>query len=163
MRKRSSYRPRHINPLSHITAIKGAALLSQSDRNAFNAPVQAAIDSIASGSATREHWGVIFDAVNTLEQLFRAGLAKGWLAWFEEAQEQIVGILERQRGTGSRALYASELATLRELAGTWADVLQVVSCREMFNAQEAAAVKVRNALAGGVPGARIVEPIHETA
>lgn len=159
MRKRSSYRPRHINPQAYVTAIKGASLLDQSDRNAFNAPVQSAVDSIASGVAGRDHWQTVFDVVNTLEQLFRAGLAKDWREWFEGAQERVVGILDRQRETGSRALYPAELATLRELAATWADILEIVSCREMFNAQERAAVKVRNALAGGVPGARIVEAL----
>jgi hypothetical protein len=159
MRKRSSYRPRHVNPLAHITALKGASLLDQADRNAFNAPVQAAVDSIAAGVANRDHWQALFDAVNTLEQLFRVGLAEDWREWFEGAQEQVVGILDRQRDTGSRALYPAELATLRELAGTWADILEVVSCREMFNAQAAASVKVRNALAGGVASARIVEAL----
>lgn len=159
MRKRSSYRPQGVNPTAYLMAIKGSAKLSTRDRNAFIAPVQAAVDSIVAGVGERKHWQALFDCVNTLEQLFRAGLAKGWREWFEEAQEQVVGILDRQRETGTRALYPAEVDTLRELVTTWADVLEVVCCREMYQAQQAAAVKVRNALAGGVPGARIVEAL----
>ena len=55
MRKRSTYRPRGINPTAHLMAIHGAALLSKDDRTVWALELRGALDAVREARATRQH------------------------------------------------------------------------------------------------------------
>jgi truncated hemoglobin YjbI len=76
-RKRSTYRPRGINPTAHLMAMHGAARLTRDDRTVWALQMYDALDAVAKGKAQRQQWGTIFDAVNLAEELVRSTTYSG--------------------------------------------------------------------------------------
>lgn len=159
-RKRSKYRPRPVNPAAHLVAIQGVAWLSRDDQTVWALQIDDAVRAVARGQATEAQWREIFDAVNLVEQLVIMRKARDpWLV-VKGAQDACVTILDRQRETGVRAARASELAALDTLRASWVELMRGITQAERFAAGEAVQRRVRAALAGGVPGAHVVAPLH---
>ena len=157
-RKRSTYRPRGINPTAHLVAIAGAALLSRDDRTVWALQMYDALDAVARGKAQRQQWGVIFDSVNLAEELTRMGLASDPDGVIREAQDACAEIIRRQQATGTRAVRAGELAALRCLEAAMIDILATVTHAERFRAEERIRARTAAARSGRIPGAEVIDP-----
>ena len=157
-RKRSSYRPRGVNPTAHLMAITGAALLTRDDRTVWALQMHDALEAVARGKAQRTHWGTIFDSVNLAEELTRMGLASDPDGVIREAQDVCAEIIRRQQATGTRAVRAGELAALRCLEVAMIDILAAVTHSERFRAEERIRARTREAQAGRIPGAEVIDP-----
>lgn len=160
MRKRSKYRPRGVAVDAWKIGIQGALRLSVEDQLRASMPVRAAVERAARSEQTVDDWRDIFDAMNLIEAMAHVGVIKDAREFVEAHQETIVSIMDRHRATGSNVLRPVEIEMLRELAATWAQVLEVCTHRELFAAQERVVNKVRNALAQGPHGSvRVVEAV----
>lgn len=161
MRKRSAYRPRGINPTAHMMAMQGACRLNADDAAQRAVRVRMALDVISRGRGTTADWRELFDAVNLAEELVRMRLVpREAQDTVSQVQAVVVAVLDRQRATGTRALRAPELATLRDFSADWADVCGGITHRELFEAEERVARRVRRVLAGHVhAGERVVEAL----
>jgi hypothetical protein len=160
-RKRSKYRPRGVNPTAHLVAIMGVSWLSRDDQTLWALAIDDAVRAVARGQASQAHWREIFDAVNLVEELVRMRKAHDPGRIVQAAQDACEAILDRQRATGVRAARASELAALHALRAGWVELMSGITQAERFQAGEAVAHRVRRALAGGEPGARVVHPPQE--
>lgn len=157
-RKRSSYRPRGVNPTAHLMAITGAALLTRDDRTVWALQMHDALEAVARGKAQRTHWGTIFDSVNLAEELVRVRLASDPSGVIRDAQAACAEIIRRQQATGTRAVRAGELAALRCLEVAMIDILAAVTHSERFRAEERIRARTREAQAGRIPGAEVIDP-----
>jgi uncharacterized protein (UPF0147 family) len=119
------------------------------------------VRAVARGQASQAHWREIFDAVNLVEQLVIMRKAQDPHGLVQAAQDACEAILDRQRATGVRAARAAELAALHALRAGWVELMSGITQAERFAAGEAVAHRVRRALAGGEPGARVVHPPQE--
>jgi len=160
-RKRSKYRPRGVNPTAHLVAMMGVSWLSRDDQTLWALAIDDAVRAVARGQASQAHWREIFDAVNLVEQLVIMRKAQDPHGLVQAAQDACEAILDRQRATGVRAARASELAALHELRAGWVELMSGITQAERFAAGEAVQHRVRRALAGGEPGARVVHPPQE--
>lgn len=160
-RKRSSYRARGVNPSAHLVAMQGAARLSLDDRTVWALQLDGAIQAVRVARAAESDWRCIFDCVNLVEEWCRMRLARDEDGVVERAQEAIVGILDRQRTTGTRAARAAELQALQALQQAWIDLLAGVTHAERFRAEERVARRVQAAVRGCMgPGVRVIEPVN---
>lgn len=158
MRKRSSYRPRGVNPSAHLVAMMGAARMSVDDVLQRAGALRLAVDAACRGRGTKADWMLVFDAVNMAEQWMRAGLVAGQES-IEELQAHILAALDRKRLKGTTGLTSDERVALDAFAADYASILSGVSQREYFEAQRAVETRVRRVLAGeSIPaGVHIVE------
>jgi hypothetical protein len=156
-----AYRPRGVNPTAHLVAMMGVSWLSRDDQTLWALAIDDAVRAVARGQASQAHWREIFDAVNLVEELVRMRKAQDPHGLVQAAQDACEAILDRQRATGVRAARASELAALHELRAGWVELMSGITQAERFAAGEAVAHRVRRALAGGEPGARVVHPPQE--
>ena len=147
MRKRSAYRPKGANPLAHLMAIQGAALLSKSDALLRAELLAMAVSDITKGDMTSKPWTQVFDGINMAEEWCRMGIADG-LGAIEELQTVILAVWDRHKATKSTALYADEVKALREFVGCYVDLLQGVTHQQYFRAQMAVEERTRRVLAG---------------
>jgi len=162
MRKRSTYRPRGVNPTAHLVAMRGAALLSRDDRTVWALELRGALDAVREARATKAHWDTVFDSVNLAEELVRVRLASDPSGVISDAQQACADIIQRQQTTGTRAARAGELAALWDLEAAMIDILAGITHAERFRAEERIRARIAAALAGGMPGAIVVE-YRETA
>jgi hypothetical protein len=155
--KRSkAYRPRPVNPEAHLVAIQGVAWLSRDDQTVWALAIDDAVRAVARGQASQKHWSEIFHAVNLVEQLVIMRKAQDPDGLVQAAQYACEAILGRQRESGVRAARAAELAALNALRSGWVELMSGITQAERFQAGEAVAHRVRRALAGGEPGARVI-------
>ncbi|MFO0439146.1 MAG: hypothetical protein ACK51Q_00625 [Betaproteobacteria bacterium] len=160
-RKRSRYRPRGVNPTAHLVAIQGVAWISRDDQTLWALAIDDAVRAVARGQASQAQWRDILDAVNLGEQLVIMRTAHDPGRIVQAAQDACVAILDRQRETGVRAARASELAALHELRAGWVELRSGITQAERFAAGEAVQHRVRRALAGAEPAARLVQPLEQ--
>jgi hypothetical protein len=160
-RKRSKYRPRGINPTAHLVAIMGVSWLSRDDQTLWALAIDDAVRAVARGQASQAHWREIFDAVNLVEELVRMRKAHDPGRIVQAAQDACEAILDRQRATGVRAARAAELAALQALRAGWVELMSGITQAERFAAGEAVQHRVRRALAGAEPAARLVQPLEQ--
>lgn len=159
--RRKAYRPRPVNPEAHLVAIQGVSWLSQDDQVKWALDIDDAVRAVARGQASQAHWREIFDAVNLVEQLVIMRKAQDPHGLVQAAQDACEAILDRQRATGVRAARASELAALHELRAGWVELMSGITQAERFAAGEAVQHRVRRALAGAEPAARLVQPLEQ--
>jgi hypothetical protein len=157
MRKRSAYRPRGINPTAHLVAIHGAALLSKDDRTVWALQMRGALDAVREARASKAHWDTIFDSVNLAEELVRARLASDPSRVISDAQQACADIIQRMQTTGTRAARSGELAALWDLEAAMIDILAGITHAERYRAEERIRARTRAALAGGMPGATVID------
>lgn len=155
------YRPGPVNPQAHLVAIQGCAWISRDDQTVWALALDDAVRAVARGQATQAHWREIFDSVNLVEELVRMRRAQDPDGLVQAAQDACVAMLDRQRATGTRAARASELAALDALRAGWVTLMGGITQSERFQAGEAVARRVRAALAGGEPTARLVQPLEQ--
>ena len=160
MRKRSAYRPKGANPQAWIVAMQGASLLSKDDQARRAARMQMAVDAIRKGEGMTEDWREVFDVLNMVEAFSKMpSVMTGAAEFIEREQELIVGVLDRQRATGLKALRSHEIAALLDLSAVWADVLGAVTHAEYFKAESFVRARVVAVLRGPVPGVHLVGTI----
>ena len=160
-RKRSSYRPKGVNPNAHIMAMMDAAALSSDDVLIRASRVRLAVDQACMGQATPADWRQVFYAVNMAEQLIRMKLAGGRDA-VEGLQATIEAIHDRQRATGTKALHQAERAALQDFAADYAGILSGVTQQQYMLAQRGVEDRIRRILSGErIPASvRVVEAVE---
>ena len=156
MKKRSRYKPKPVNMAAHLVAIQGVCKLTRTDAIRFSMQVQDAVTLISQGQADKQHWQKLFSAINIMEALVMMGKAKDDDKAIEQMQTAVIDILDRTKQTGSKALYPHELATLREIVATYADLLCEITHSELFAASEMSEERIIRALKGKDPDARFV-------
>ena len=117
------------------------------------------MDAIAQGRSTTGDWRNVFDALNMVEDLCRAGQATRWQEWHSALQDAIAAALDRRQEQGIHALRADELAHLRELVDMWAELLARISVRELSAAQRRVHEAGRRALAMRPEGVRVFKAV----
>ena len=160
MRKRSSYRPGNLNPTAHLMAMMGAACMSRADVIKRGMGLHDAVGKTAKATATQDDWRLIFDCVNIVEQLARMKIVAG-LDVLEALQTQVVGVMDRQRDTGTKSLRSCELAALRDFAADYTTILRGVTQQQYMQAQRAVEDRIRRILSSEtIPASvRIVEAV----
>lgn len=157
---RKQYRPKHINPLAYKLGIQGAAKLDIDEQVTRAEMLRGAVDAIAAGKGDAAEWQKVFSTVNLLAAIgdLPGAPMRGADDFISRVQDTVADVMDRVRETGSSTLYAEEITLLRDLQGVWADVLSVVSCRELFQASERVSASYKRACAGQPPaGTRVVK------
>lgn len=160
MSARKRYRPKGVSADSWKIAIQGSCLLSKADQDVHVNLLSDAVEKIGKGQGSKEIWQAVFDCMNMLEAFSRMPkVMRNAEDYIESMQSVIVGLLDRQKQTGKKALYASELADLRVLVETWRDVLSTVTHAEYFQAEERTHQRLKAILSSKTPGVRVVEVV----
>ena len=158
MSSRKRYRPKGVNVQSWVVAMQGACLLSEEDQRIRVEPIRHSVELIAQGKGGKEEWQGVFDALNMIEEFSRMPkVMRNARDYIESTQGVIVGILDRQKASQTKALYPSELADLRSMVDLWAELLTTVTHHEYFKAEENTHRRLKAILASKTPGVRIVE------
>lgn len=153
MRKRSKYRPKHVNPDAWKIGMQGAMLLSLSDQIKTISKVHEAVEELSDCRPTKTVWGYVFDCVNLLEAFSAIGVIKeGGQDYVAGLQSVVVDAMTRQRDMGSNVLRPAEVSALREMVSVYGHVLSVCTHREFFEAMERVERKVAQALSKGSHG-----------
>lgn len=132
-----------VDTISH--AAYQCSKLTVSEWNAQMVPVLSAVESLRSGDWNPQaNWQPMFEALNRIESMLKLGHASdhGMIA---RAQETYITCLSRMEQTGATAFKADELATIREVAEVYGDLL-----REISHADFARACNHTNANVGRV-------------
>lgn len=160
MSARKRYKPRGVSPVSWQIAIQGSCLLSKADQDSRVTLLSEAVEKIAKGEGTKQVWQAVFDCMNMLEAFSRMPkVMRNANDYIESMQAVIVGLLDRQKQTGTKALYPSEMADLRGLVEVWADVLSTVTHAEYFQAEERTHQRLKAILSSKTRGVRVVEVV----
>jgi len=160
MSDRKRYRPRGVSPISWQIAIQGSCLLSKADQDSRVNLLADAIEKIGKGEGTKQIWQAVFDCMNMLEAFSRMPkVMRNANDYIESMQAVIVGLLDRQKQTGTKALYPSELADLRGLVEVWRDLLSTVTHAEYFQAEERTHQRLKAILGSKTRGVRVVEVV----
>ena len=117
-----------INPIEH--AQFQASRLTTAEWNEQMAPVITATEQLAKGNWNPlEDWNPMFFALNRIESMLHIKRASdgGFIA---QAQQAFVTALDRQQQTGAKAFKADELATIREVARVYGDLLREITHRD---------------------------------
>ena len=125
------------NPMAWKVAVMGQSKLSKDDQERFAAPCNLALENVRMGRASKADWQAIFDVANMLDTFSTMPkVMQGATDYVRTMQGVIERILNRQKATGSRALYAGELQDLREMGDLWVEVLSCVTMAEYLQCQE---------------------------
>lgn len=153
MRKRSSYRPKGVNPTAYKIGMHGAAKLDTTDKIKFLSLVRESVDELIASRPSTDAWRDVFDCINLMESFSALGIIKrGGKEFVASIQAEIVGAVERQKSTGSNVLRPVEITAIKDMIEAYADVLEIITCREYFQAAERVKRKVSQALAMGSHG-----------
>lgn len=160
MSKRKRYRPRPVNPNVLAIAGIGQSKLTPEDQEARIAPAKLALEQITKGQASQADWQAIFDVINMLDRFVKMPtVMRNGKDYLNTMQGVVVGILDRQKATGTKALYPGELEDLRGLVDLWAELLATVTHREYSLAEDRAHARLVSVLRAKkpVPGVRVCE------
>lgn len=147
MSKRKAYKPKQVNPEAWKVAVMGQCKLNQYDQDKFAESVKLAVDNVAKACASKACWQAIVDVANMLDTFSTMPkVMQGATDYVRGLQRTIEGIINRQRERNTRALYAQELAALREMVDLWVEVLQWVTMAEYLQCQEKTHDRIVNAL-----------------
>ena len=152
--KKRGRQPRHIaNPQSFMVAMMGARSLDTNDQLSIAFKVRESVDKLISGDNSNPVWRDIFDTVNMLIAFGKMKVIKtGAKDLGDELMDAVEGAMNRQKETGSNCLRPCEIDSLKYMATLWANVLQVVSCREYYEAEQKVLRVTENALRKGSHG-----------
>ena len=149
---RKRYRPKGVNPTVLVLAGIGQAKLTQADQDERTGPPRLALEQISKGQASQADWQAIFDVINMLDRFVRMPtVMRGGRDYLTSIQAVIIGILDRQRETKTRALYPGEIEDLRGLLELWREILSTVTNREFYEAQTRAHARVVSVLRSKTP------------
>ena len=157
MRKRSPYKPKHVNPTAHLVALYGACKLNTYDQTTRAADLDMSIKAVLRGTAERRDWKSIFDVCNLLEAMNKMPKVLKGAEAFNLRIQQLVAQLHARAKAGNKAVRAEEAALLWDLCSLWAEVLSVVTHAEYFAAETAVNTTVANAVAQRMAGTVLVE------
>ena len=160
MSKRKRYRQKHVNPNVLALASIGQSKLTPEDQEARIAPPRLALEQITKGQASQADWQAIFDVINMLDRFVKMPtVMRHGKDYLNTMQGVIVKILDRQKTTGTKALYPGELEDLRGLVDLWAELLATVTHREYSLAEDRAHARLVSVLRAKkpVPGVRVCE------
>lgn len=131
------YKQKQVNPEAWKVAVMGQCKLNQYDQDKFAESVKLAVDNVARACASKADWQAIFDVANMLDTFSTMPkVMKDATDYVRGLQRTIEAIINRQRERNTRALYAQELAALREMVDLWVEVLQWVTMAEYLQCQE---------------------------
>ena len=114
-----------VDPISH--AAYQASRLSMKEWNNQLTPVLAAVHALSTGDwSPQDNWQPMFEALMRIESMLKLKHMPdhGFIA---QAQETYTICLARMDRTGATAFKADELATIREVAEVYGDLLKEVS------------------------------------
>lgn len=152
MSKRKRYRPKPVNPNVLALAGIGQSKLMPEDQEARIAPARVALDQITKGQASQADWQSIFDVINMLDRFVKMPtVMRHGQEYLNTMQGVVVKILDRQKATGTKALYPGELEDLRGLVELWAEILSTVTHREYSMAEERAHARLVSVLRAKKP------------
>lgn len=160
MSKRKRYRPKPVNPNVMAIAGIGQSKLTAEDQEARIAPPRLALEQITNGQASQADWQAIFDVINMLDRFVKMPtVMRNGKDYLNTMQGVVVGILDRQKATGTKALYPGELEDLRGLVDLWAELLDTVTHREYSLAEDRAHARLVSVLRAKkpIPGVRVCE------
>ena len=144
---RKRYRPKHVNPNVLALAGIGQAKLTQADQDERTGPPRLALEQISKGQASQADWQAIFDVINMLDRFVRMPtVMRHGKDYLSTIQNVVCAILDRQKATGTKALYPGELEDLRGLVELWAELLATVTHREYATAEERAHLRLLSVL-----------------
>lgn len=157
---RKKYRQKPVNLNVLALAGIGQSKLTQDDQEERIAPARVALEQITKGQASKADWQAIFDVINMLDRFVRMPtVMRHGRDYLNTIQGVVCTILDRQKSTGTKALYPSELEDLRGLVELWADLLSTVTHREYSMAEERAHARLVSVLRAKKPiqGVRVCE------
>jgi hypothetical protein len=138
---RKPRRQKWVAPNPMQIAIAGAHKMGAIDIARFMLPLRGAVAAIVEGRAERDDWACLFDAVNTVEQLCKVIAGKGWRDWVEQTQADVLAAYG-----APVPMDDGHAQALHHVADTFSEMLGVVTCRQMLEAQSAVVRKVNAAL-----------------
>ena len=116
MRKRSTYRPRHvrINAVDWVlSGFKKVASLTDSNF-VIRTKTRLALDALLKGKATRQDLDTIIEAANMAQALTRLGIGRDWKGEIDAAHEAILSMCRRGIANGDRfAFTGPEMAAVK--------------------------------------------------
>ena len=160
MSKRKRYRPRPVNPNVLALASIGQSKLIPEDQEERIAPARLGLEQITKGQASQADWQAIFDVINMLDRFVKMPtVMRHGKDYLNAMQGVVVKILDRQKATGTKALYPGELEDLRGLVDLWAELLSTVTHREYSLAEDRAHARLVSVLRARkpVPGVIVCE------
>lgn len=141
------YKPKQVNPEAWKVAMMGPCKLSKYDQEEFAKPVVLAVDNVRKGVASKADWQAIFDVANMLDTFSTMPkVMQNATDYVRSLQNQIERILNRQKQTGTKALYPGELKDLTEMVELWQEILSVVTMAEYLQCQEKTPDRIVKAL-----------------
>lgn len=143
---RKKYRPKGVNPNSHMLTMFGATILGKHDQLIRAELMRAAVDAASRAEAEGGHWRDICDVLNMLEAFSNMKLLQAEPGFFDEQKQNIVDIHTRIRELGIKTLRAGELQLLRDLQAAWASALSGVTNNEYRQAEERVLRKIAQAV-----------------
>lgn len=109
-----SYKPRGVMPNCLDWALAGAHTMTEKQQAEFLAPVDAGIDLLRQGQATRDDWNDVANAMNVATALAHFQIGPNLLPAIEAAQDALKAIAGRMIQRGTSTCYAAELDAIRE-------------------------------------------------
>lgn len=143
---RKKYRPKGVNPNSHMLTMFGATILQKDDQIIKAELMRSAVDAAAQAKAESGHWRDICDVLNMIEAFASMKLLQAEQGFFDEQKQNLVDIHARIRERGIRTLRAGELQLLRDLQAAWAAALSGVTNSEYRQAEERVLRKIAQAV-----------------
>ncbi len=160
MSKRKRYRQKPVNLNVLALAGIGQSKLTAEDQDLRTGPPRLALEQITKGQASQDDWQAIFDVINMLDRFVKMPtVIRHGKDYLNTMQGVVVGILDRQKATGTKSIYPGELEDLRGLVDLWAELLATVTHREYSLAEDRAHARLVSVLRSKkpVPGVRVCE------
>lgn len=133
MKKRSSYRPRHVlvNPLAYV--IEGVKPVTQHDSFLVDLKIKnhGAMTALVQGRATRRDMDTIIAMSNMVEALWTLGFGKEYTSEVAEGRAALIDVSRRGLAAGKFILRASEMAALNLLMDLHDAQMEVITVRDM--------------------------------
>jgi hypothetical protein len=160
MSKRKRYRLKPVNPNVLELASIGQSKLTAEDQDSRTGPPRLALEQITKGQASQADWQAIFDVINMLDRFVKMPtVMRHGKDYLNTMQGVVKTILDRQKETGTKALYPGELEDLRGLVDLWSELLATVTHREYSMAEDRAHARLVSVLRSKnpVPGVTVCE------
>ena len=160
MSKRKRYRQKPVNPNVLALASISQSKLTPEDQEARIAPPRLALEQITKGQASQADWQAIFDVINMLDRFVKMPtVMRHGKDYLNTMQGVVKTILDRQKETGTKAIYPGELEDLRGLVDLWTELLATVTHREYSLAEDRAHARLVSVLRAKnpVPGVTVCE------
>ncbi len=143
--RNKAYKPREVQADAISWAIAGSFTLHAGTQTEIMRRPELAFDALRAGTAGRDEWNEICQAMNIGEALTEAHIGDNLRPDFDRAHTALHEIALRMLATGRSTCHAAELAALREGLDMYAIQLRLCTQAEFSRAIE----RVKNLLRGG--------------